>query len=97
MQHPELYSIQEARKVLGDISRNAIYQLLRSGEFASVVVAAAGSFSRRGDHRADRPVDDHRQVRTRLNTIAQEAPRWPPPSLATGPSQSRATGTQFRS
>src|ERR1700704_2794048 len=38
MQHPELYSIQEARKLLGGISRNTIYQLLRSGELASVVI-----------------------------------------------------------
>ncbi len=28
MHHPELYSIQEARKLLGGISRNTIYQLL---------------------------------------------------------------------
>jgi excisionase family DNA binding protein len=38
MHHPELYSIQEARKLLGGISRNTIYQLLRSGELASVVI-----------------------------------------------------------
>lgn len=33
-----LYSIQEARKLLGGISRNTIYGLLRSGELASVVI-----------------------------------------------------------
>jgi excisionase family DNA binding protein len=38
MQQPELYSIQEARKLLGGISRNTIYQLLRSGQLASVVL-----------------------------------------------------------
>ena len=38
MHHPELYSIQETRKLLGGISRNTIYQLLRSGELASVVI-----------------------------------------------------------
>jgi excisionase family DNA binding protein len=38
MQHPKLYSIQEARKVLGGSSRNTIYQLLRSGELPSVVI-----------------------------------------------------------
>ena len=38
MHQPELHSIQEARKLLGDISRNTIYQLLRSGELASVVI-----------------------------------------------------------
>jgi len=38
MHQPELYSIQEARKLLGGISRNMIYQLLRSGELASVII-----------------------------------------------------------
>ena len=38
MHQPELYSIQESRKLLGGISRNTIYQLLRSGELASVVI-----------------------------------------------------------
>src|SRR5215831_12462994 len=38
MDQPELYSIQEARKLLGGISRNTIYQLLRSGELASVII-----------------------------------------------------------
>jgi excisionase family DNA binding protein len=38
MLQPELYSIHEARKLLGGISRNTIYQLLRSGELASVII-----------------------------------------------------------
>ena len=38
MQDRALYSIQEARKLLGGISRNTIYRLLGSGEFASVVI-----------------------------------------------------------
>jgi excisionase family DNA binding protein len=38
MQEPALYSIQEARKLLGGISRNTIYRLLRTGELASVVI-----------------------------------------------------------
>ena len=38
MQHRALYSIQEARKLLGGISRNTIYQLLRNGELPSVVI-----------------------------------------------------------
>ncbi len=33
-----LYSIQDARKLLGGISRNTIYQLLRDGKLASVVI-----------------------------------------------------------
>ena len=38
MQEPTLYSIQEARKLLGGISRNTIYRLLRTGELASIVI-----------------------------------------------------------
>src|SRR5579864_9374435 len=38
MQDRALYSIQEARKLLG-ISRNTIYKLLRTGELARVVIA----------------------------------------------------------
>ena len=38
MQGRALYSIQEARKLLGGISRNTIYRLLRTGELASVVI-----------------------------------------------------------
>ena len=38
MQDRALYSIQEARKLLGGISRNTIYNLLRTGELASVVI-----------------------------------------------------------
>lgn len=38
MQEPTLHSIQQARKLLGGISRNTIYQLLRSGQLASVVI-----------------------------------------------------------
>jgi hypothetical protein len=38
MQDRALYSIQEARRLLGGISRNTIYQLLRTGQLASVVI-----------------------------------------------------------
>ena len=38
MQDRVLHSIQEARKLLGGISRNTIYKLLRTGELASVVI-----------------------------------------------------------
>jgi len=95
MHHPELYSIQEARKLLGGISRNTIYQLLRSGELASVVIGCR-RFISAADHGAHHPVDDQRQPRTSLNPIVQEAPRCSPPSLTTDPSQSRAAGTQLR-
>jgi hypothetical protein len=38
MQNRKLYSIKEARELLGGISRNGIYALLRTGELASVVI-----------------------------------------------------------
>jgi excisionase family DNA binding protein len=46
MQEPTLYSIQEARRLLGGISRNTIYQLLRTGELASVVIGCRRFISR---------------------------------------------------
>jgi excisionase family DNA binding protein len=38
MKKRELYSIEEARELLGGISRNTIYAFLRSGDLASVVI-----------------------------------------------------------
>ena len=33
-----LYSIQESRRLLGGISRNTIYDLMRTGQLASVLI-----------------------------------------------------------
>ncbi len=41
-----LYSVTEARELLGRISRNSIYALLRSGELASVVLGCRRFISR---------------------------------------------------
>ena len=38
MQDRALYSIKEGQELLGGISRNGIYALLRTGELASVVI-----------------------------------------------------------
>jgi len=38
MKPRELYSVTEARELLGGISRNTIYALLNNGELASVVI-----------------------------------------------------------
>jgi hypothetical protein len=38
MDNRVLYSIKEARHLLGGISRNSIYALLRSGQLRSVVI-----------------------------------------------------------
>jgi hypothetical protein len=38
MKDRALYSITEARELLGGISRNSIYALLRDGELASVII-----------------------------------------------------------
>jgi hypothetical protein len=40
MQDRTLYSIQGSRGLLGGISRNMIYQLLRTGRLASVVIGS---------------------------------------------------------
>jgi hypothetical protein len=40
MQDRTLYSFQESRRLLRGISRNMIYQLLRSGRLASVVIGS---------------------------------------------------------
>jgi excisionase family DNA binding protein len=40
MQDRALYSIQEARNLLGGISRNTIYHLLRTGQLASVPIGS---------------------------------------------------------
>jgi hypothetical protein len=47
MNDRELYSIQEARELLGGISRNSIYELLRSGRLASFWAAGDSSPRRR--------------------------------------------------
>jgi hypothetical protein len=38
MRDRDLYSIEEARELLGGISRNTIYSALRTGELSSVVI-----------------------------------------------------------
>ncbi|MDB6100569.1 MAG: hypothetical protein JWO52_568 [Gammaproteobacteria bacterium] len=38
MTHRELYPIEEARELLGGISRNTIYCIIRSGDLRSVVI-----------------------------------------------------------
>jgi hypothetical protein len=44
MQDRALYSIQEARRLLGGISRNTIDQLLRTRQLATSLLGAADSF-----------------------------------------------------
>jgi excisionase family DNA binding protein len=38
MKDRDLYSIEEARERLGGISRNTLYEMLRKGELASVIL-----------------------------------------------------------
>src|ERR1700730_6822730 len=38
MRDRDLYSIEEARELLGGISRNTIYSALRTGELSSVII-----------------------------------------------------------
>jgi excisionase family DNA binding protein len=89
MHQPELYSIQEARKLLGGISRNTIYQLLRSGELASVVIgcrrfisaAAIAELITRSTTTASPARDSTRSRRKRQSAL--------PLPFARGPSRTR--------
>lgn len=44
MQDRVLYSIQESRRLLGGISRNTIYHLMRTGQLASVLLIGCRRF-----------------------------------------------------
>ena len=44
----ELYSIEQARVLLGGIARNTLYDLLRSGALASVPIGRRRRRCRRG-------------------------------------------------
>src|ERR1700694_5378409 len=82
MQDRALYSIQEARKLLGGISRNTIYRLLRSGELASVVI---------GCRRFISPAAIAELAARATNTISPSPPHArgaPPPATTYVPSQS---------
>ena len=89
MLNPELYSIQEARKLLGGISRNTIYQLLRSGELASVIIgcrrfisaAAITELITRSTTTASPARDSTRSRRKRQSTLPLPLP---PTSRAPG-------------
>jgi hypothetical protein len=43
----ELYSIEQARKLLGGLSRNSLYQTLRTGELPSVLIGCRRFISAR--------------------------------------------------
>jgi excisionase family DNA binding protein len=85
MQDRALYSIQEARKLLGGISRNTIYQLLRSGELASVVIgcrrlisaAAITELITRSTTTVSPAQDSTRSRRKRQNSLPLPLPRAP--------------------
>jgi len=85
MQQPELYSILEARKLLGGISRNTIYQLLRSGELASVIIgcrrfisaAAITELIARSTTTASPARDSTRSRRKRQSALPLPLPRAP--------------------
>jgi excisionase family DNA binding protein len=78
MQDRALYSIQEARKLLGGISRNTIYRLLRTGELASVVIgcrrcipaAAIEEFIQASTTRVSRSLAGVREPRPRRQLVA---------------------------
>lgn len=57
MQERALYSIKEARELLGGISRNGIYALLRTGERHWMPTVHLWG----GDRSAHQPIHDHGQ------------------------------------
>jgi excisionase family DNA binding protein len=85
MQDRALYSIHEARRLLGGISRNTIYRLLRSGELASVLIGcrrfiAAHSIEEFISSATTRfcPAIDA----VRLRNLRRQVATLPPPTLA---------------
>jgi len=74
MQDPVLHSIQEARKLLGGISRNAIYKLLRSGDLPSVLIGLPAVHLFRSHRRVRLHVDHDRQPVASLDAIALGRP-----------------------
>ena len=95
MQDRALYSIQEARKLLGGISRNTIYRLLRTGELASVVIGCRRFISPDCDCRARRQVDHDHQPVASLNTIAPDGPSGSSPATTYLPSQPDRAGSEL--
>jgi excisionase family DNA binding protein len=93
MQNRTLYSIQEARTLLGGISRNTIYQLLRTGQLASVVIGCRRFISRAAIDeliaKSTTTVSPSR-VSTRSRVKGQEALPLPLPS----PRRGRPVGAQ---
>ena len=66
----ELYSIKEARELLGGISRNSIYELLRSGNLLSVVLGCRRFIAATGVPRVSwRPYNDQK--------VRPENGKWP--------------------
>ena len=82
MQDRELYSIEEARALLGGIARNTIYELMRTASIPSVVIGrrrfisadsisafiAAASTTVSPAVNGTRPIRSARQMRLELKT-----------------------------
>jgi hypothetical protein len=85
MKDRDLYSIEEARIRLGGISRNSLYQMLRKGELASVILGcrrfiAADAIAKliRASTTTDSPAVDS----TRSRQAAQKFLSFPLPTSA---------------
>ena len=85
MKDRDLYSIDEARERLGGISRNTIYEMLRKGQLASVILGcrrfiAADAISKLIS--ASTTTKSPSQDSTRSHKAAQEFLALPLPSAA---------------
>jgi excisionase family DNA binding protein len=84
MQDRALYSIQEARRLLGGISRNTIYRLLRSGELASVVIGCRRFIAAHSIEEFTSSASVHfcpAIDAVRLRNLRQNVATLPPPTL----------------
>lgn len=79
MKDRDLYSIEEARERLGGISRNTIYEMLRKGQLASVILGCRRFIA--ADAIA-KLISDRQRRRARLRTprAAISGSRIPRPS-----------------
>ncbi len=95
MQDRALYSIQEARKLLGGISRNTIYRLLRTGRARQRRHWLPALHFPRCDCRARRQVDYDRQPVASLDTIAPDGPSGSPLATTYLTSKPDCTGSEL--
>jgi excisionase family DNA binding protein len=95
MQDRALYSIQEARKLLGGISRNTIYRLLRTGQLASVVIGCGRFISSAAIAELVASSTTTISPIASLHTIAPDSPSGSSPATTYLPSKPDCAGSEL--